>query len=229
MVNELKTSLKNAKVIQSLLFDFFLPSIVWSWMDLKCRYRRSMIGPLWETLNIAILISGMSLVSSAIFKVPIFEILPFLSFGIIFWNVIANSLADGASCFTAHGNLIQNSTTNIFLYVGRVVSRIYINTAHHMVIFFPVVLIFNVPLNMNTLLIIPGIIILVVNSIWVVAFLGFICARYRDLEMVIKNITQLMFFVTPIFWKPLPLGLLAFLLLVGSRLPLCQQYHSLKI
>jgi ABC-2 type transport system permease protein/lipopolysaccharide transport system permease protein len=31
--------------------------------------------------------------------------------------------------------------------------------------------------------------------------LAFLCARFRDLEQIIRNLLQLAFFVTPVFWK----------------------------
>ncbi|MDA9405745.1 hypothetical protein XH80_02850 [Bradyrhizobium sp. CCBAU 45384] len=31
--------------------------------------------------------------------------------------------------------------------------------------------------------------------------LGFICARYRDVELIVRNLMQLAFFLTPVFWN----------------------------
>ncbi|MEI7669432.1 MAG: hypothetical protein WCJ33_05060, partial [Pseudomonadota bacterium] len=42
--------------------------------------------------------------------------------------------------------------------------------------------------------------ILLINSFWIVPALGLICARFRDLEMVVRNIMQLAFYATPVFW-----------------------------
>src|SRR5262245_14063610 len=39
----------------------------WAWLDIVCHYRRSRIGPLWETINILVMVLGLSVVSSAIF------------------------------------------------------------------------------------------------------------------------------------------------------------------
>jgi len=170
-------------------------------MDIKCRYRRSTLGPFWETANITIMILGMAFVSGALFNVPVKEILPYLGLGIIFWMVIANSINEGASCFISHSNLLKNSNSSIGLYVGRTILRIHITAAHHLVIYIGAVIFLNVEINAKTLLVIPGIVLLFLNSLWVAPTLGFICARYRDFEMIVRNITQLLFFVTPIFWN----------------------------
>lgn len=177
-------------------------SYFWAWMDIKCRYRRSALGPFWETVNMTIMILGMAFVSGALFNVPIKEMLPFLGLGIIFWSVIANSINEGASCFISHSNLLKNSNSSIGFYVGRTILRVYITAAHHLVIYILAVIFLNVDINANTLLGIPGIFLLFLNSLWIAPTLGFICARYRDFEMIVRNITQLLFFVTPIFWNP---------------------------
>src|ERR1700693_4557720 len=38
----------------------------WAWLDTVCQYRRSKIGPLWETINILVMTLGMTIVSSAV-------------------------------------------------------------------------------------------------------------------------------------------------------------------
>jgi len=49
---------------------------------------------------------------------------------------------------------------------------------------------------------IPGLLALLVTSVWLAAILAPLCARYRDLHHTIKTGMQLMFFVTPILWMP---------------------------
>jgi hypothetical protein len=31
----------------------------WSWLDIVCHYRRSRIGPLWETVNILVMVAAV--------------------------------------------------------------------------------------------------------------------------------------------------------------------------
>src|SRR6266550_7968334 len=38
----------------------------WAWLDIVCHYRRSRIGPLWETINISVMMIGLTVVSSAV-------------------------------------------------------------------------------------------------------------------------------------------------------------------
>ena len=46
-----------------------------------------------------------------------------------------------------------------------------------------------------------GIALVFINGYWVGVVLAFLCARFRDLEQIIRNLLQLGFFVTQVFWK----------------------------
>ncbi|HHW4682602.1 MAG TPA: hypothetical protein ACQGQI_05340 [Xylella sp.] len=53
------------------------------WQDVRQRYRRSVLGPFWLTISIAVMIATMGLVFGQILNVPLAEFLPFLTAGII--------------------------------------------------------------------------------------------------------------------------------------------------
>ena len=36
-------------------------SFFWAWLDTVCQYRRSRIGPFWETINVAVMVFGLTL------------------------------------------------------------------------------------------------------------------------------------------------------------------------
>src|SRR5262249_7454093 len=40
--------------------------LTWAWLDTVCQYRRSKIGPLWETINVLVMTLGIAVVSSAV-------------------------------------------------------------------------------------------------------------------------------------------------------------------
>ena len=58
-----------------------------------------------------------------------------------------------------------------------------------------------IPLTWIALLSIPGIALLFVNGFWVIIVLAFICARFRDVELIVRNLLQIAFLVTPVFWN----------------------------
>lgn len=169
----------------------------WAWLDTVCQYRRSIIGPLWETINMAVLIAGCTVVSSAIFGG---NNLPYIALGIIIWSVILSAVTDGSATFIKNSNYITGTNFSIDLYVGRTVFKTAINFSHHAILYFLAVSFLPVPVGWISLLAIPGIVLLFLNVYWAVVVFAFLSARFRDIEMILRNAVQLAFFITPVFW-----------------------------
>ena len=176
-------------------------SLLWAWLDVICQYRRSRIGPLWETINVVVMILGLTLVSSAIFGGEVASLIGYIGLGIITWSAINSLITEGSTAFVRNASLIISSNIGIDLYVGRTVFKIAITFGHHLILYFIGVGLMIVPLGWTSLLAIPGIILLFVNGFWIVTVLAFICARFRDVELIVRNLLQLAFFVTPVFWN----------------------------
>lgn len=176
-------------------------ALSWAWLDTVCQYRRSRIGPLWESLNVLVMLLGLSVVSSAIFGSNVTDIIAYVGLGIIVWSAISALIGEGGSVFVRNAGYLSNSNLGLGLYVGRTVFKIMITFGHHSIIYVIGVMLALVPLSWTSLFAIPGIILLFVNGFWIVMVLGFICARYRDVELIVRNLMQLAFFMTPVFWN----------------------------
>jgi ABC-2 type transport system permease protein/lipopolysaccharide transport system permease protein len=50
--------------------------------------------------------------------------------------------------------------------------------------------------------IIPGFLLIVINGLLVTLYLGMISARFRDVPQIVTAVTQIVFFLTPVLWKP---------------------------
>src|SRR5258708_32822844 len=59
------------------------------WNDIRQRYRRSTLGPLWITLSMAVFIGVLGVIYSRIFHVEVDIYLPFLTAGYVTWGFIA--------------------------------------------------------------------------------------------------------------------------------------------
>src|SRR5262249_31487351 len=103
-------------------------------------------------------------------------------------------------------NQILTTNISVDLYVGRTVSKAFITFAHHLALYVLGLVLGLLPLTWVGLLAIPGILLLFLNGIFVVTILAFICARFRDLEMIVRNLLQLAFLLTPVFWNYQQIG-----------------------
>jgi ABC-type polysaccharide/polyol phosphate export permease len=175
-------------------------ALVWAWLDLICQYRRSHIGPLWESINVLVMTLGISVVSSAVIGGNIGDQIGYIGLGIIVWSAITAQIGEGTTVFVRHRDYILSSNLSIDFYVGRMSFRVLITFCHHLVLYALAVALGLIALHWTALLAIPGILLLFVNGFWAITLLGLLCARFRDVELIVRNLLQLAFFVTPIFW-----------------------------
>ena len=57
------------------------------WLDIRLRYRGSLLGPFWLTLSTAVMVASLGVLYSALFHIDIHEYLPFLALSQVLWHV----------------------------------------------------------------------------------------------------------------------------------------------
>lgn len=170
------------------------------WQDIKQRYRRSTLGPLWITIATGVMSLALGLLYSMLFQISVAEFLPHVTVGFIIWGFISGCIKDGANVFIENEGLIKQLPSALSVHVYRLVWRQLLFLAHNMVIWLLLVVIFRIPLGLNLLLFIPGLLLLVVNGVWVAMFFGMVATRFRDVAPLLEALVQLLFYVTPIVW-----------------------------
>ena len=170
------------------------------WQDIKQRYRRSVLGPLWITIATGVMALALGLLYSVLFKVPIAEFLPHVTVGLIMWGFISGCIKEGADIFIDNEGLIKQLPSALSVHVYRLVWRQTLFLAHNLVIWLALIIIFPRALGWEFFLFIPGLFLLLVNGVWVAMFFGIIATRFRDVAPLLEALVQLLFYVTPIVW-----------------------------
>ncbi len=93
------------------------------WQDIKQRYRRSVLGPFWITIATGATAVAMGRLYSKLFKLELAEHLPYVTLGLIIWNLINASILEGADVFVANEGLIKQLPTPLSVHVYRLVWR----------------------------------------------------------------------------------------------------------
>lgn len=170
------------------------------WQDIILRYRRSILGPFWLTLSMAVMVFTIGLLYGSILKVDIREYLPYLTIGLLAWGFISGLINDGCQVFIESDWLICQADLPLSMFPLRVVWRNLILFLHNVPVYIVIVIFLQVKIDWGFLLIIPGLIILIANALWCTILLGMLSARFRDLPQIIESILQVAFFLTPIIW-----------------------------
>jgi ABC-type polysaccharide/polyol phosphate export permease len=169
--------------------------------DIKQRFRRSVIGPLWITLSMGIFVFALGLVFSTIAQMKIDEILLYIAVGVIFWNLLSTTLTEGSTIFTSNAGQIRNVPIELSIYVYRMLARNVIILAFNMLIYIGGLMIFPPPANLNYLLFIPGAVLFLLNLFWISLVFGILSSRYRDVPQIVATAMQILFIITPVFWS----------------------------
>jgi ABC-2 type transport system permease protein len=171
------------------------------WQDIKQRYRRSVLGPIWITIATGTMAVALGGLYSTLFHLPLAEHLPYVTLGLIIWNLINASILEGADVFVANEGLIKQLPTPLSVHVYRLVWRQIILFAHNIIIFVIIAIIFPQPWKWTDLSFIPALAIIALNCVWVALCFGILATRYRDISPLLFSLVQLLFYVTPIIWN----------------------------
>lgn len=172
------------------------------WNDILQRYRRSLLGPLWLTASMAIMVVSLGLVYSKIFKAELHDFMPFLCAGLLIWGYISSILSEAGTLFTGAESYIKQIRLPFSVYVLRFMWGKVIIFAHNFVIYFAILIYFQIWPGGVVLYAIPGFLVVTVNGALASMCLGMMSARFRDIPQVIASVIQIVFFITPIMWKP---------------------------
>ncbi|RYZ13016.1 MAG: ABC transporter permease [Comamonadaceae bacterium] len=173
-----------------------------AWYDIRLRYRRSMLGPLWLTLSMGAMIAGMGPLYSSLFGTPLANYFPHLALGIIFWSFFSSMVTDSCNAFINAGNYLKQGHFPISLFVWRGMARNVIQLAHQIIIYVPVAIYAGISPSWSMLLTIPAFAIALVNAHALGLLLGLVCTRFRDVAQIVASVMQMLMFMTPVFWLP---------------------------
>jgi ABC-type polysaccharide/polyol phosphate export permease len=163
------------------------------WQDIKQRYRRSLLGPLWLTISSGIMILALGAVYAAIFRMSLEEYFPFLAVGLVIWALVSSFASDGCQVFIANEAMIKQLRLPFFVYVLRMVWRNLLLVLAYFRI---------APTPGQLLAFLAGLGLTLANAIWLGMVLGCLCARFRDIPLIVNSLVQLLFFLTPVIWHP---------------------------
>jgi ABC-type polysaccharide/polyol phosphate export permease len=172
------------------------------WLDVKQRYRRAVLGPFWITISMSVLVLTLGTVYAELFKQDVHSFLPYLAGGFIVWNFCTATINESTTAFVQAEGLIKQGGIPISLHVFRTIFRNFIINAHSLSVMLLLYVWQPSLLNWHLLLIVPGLALMLVNFAWISLVLGVLCTRFRDLPPIIGNLLQILFFVTPVMYRP---------------------------
>ena len=174
--------------------------ITLGWQDIQHRYRRSVLGPIWITLSMSVMIYTLGFIYGGLFKMDLSKYFPHIATGILLWHFIAGMIQEEIDAFIECAHYIKQIKLPFTTYILRVIVRNYVVFAHNVIAIIPLLIYFRIPTQIY-------LVFLSLTLVGVCAFsygivLAMLGARFRDIKPIIQNILQIVFYVTPIMWMP---------------------------
>lgn len=170
------------------------------WQDIRQRYRRSVLGPIWITISMAVTAVALGILYAGLFGNSLETQLPYILVGFIVWAFISGCLLEGADVFIANEGLIKHLPAPLSVHIYRLIWRQTLLFAHNLIVYVIMLVVFPRDLHWSSLLAVPAFLLLALNGTWAALLFGMASSRFRDLNPIVQSVVQLMFFLTPIVW-----------------------------
>ena len=170
--------------------------------DIYMRYRRSLLGPFWISLSMAVLVMGLALLYGRIFGQEFHEYLFWIACSFLTWFLISNLIADGMATAIEAEHQLRSIRIPLPVLAARMVHRNLIIFLHNLVVIVALVALFGMKPSFGMLTSLIGLVVIMAVGFFAALVLGPLCLRFRDITQVVSNALQICFFITPILWQP---------------------------
>ncbi|MDD6579580.1 MAG: ABC transporter permease [Lachnospiraceae bacterium] len=168
--------------------------------DFKAKYKRSVLGMLWSLLNPVFMMGIQYYVFSTIFKNNVEYYGVYLLLGVICFNYFSEVCNASLASIVINAGLINKVYVPKYLYtVTKSVSAL-INFALSMVPLIVLVVISKIPLKIEMLLAMYGVIFLVIFCMGMGLILASIMVFFRDTQFLWGLFSMIIMYATPIFY-----------------------------
>lgn len=214
------------------LHDVVRSATLWPiWMrlglqDVRLKFRRSAIGAAWPFVNLAVLVLSIGFIYANLLGQEPKTFIPYLTVGMILWGYLTSSIVDGGNAFIHAEGYIKQISLPIYVYIFRSFVSISVTALITMCAFAIVAVLYQVPVGPATLLVIPGLILVMAASLLLITIFAHLNARFRDVAHMVAVGMQVLFYVTPVIFPAALLRDRRDLALVVDLNPL---YHLLEV
>lgn len=170
--------------------------------DLKSRFRRSKLGLMWTVIQPLCMTLILSFVFSAVFRQPLGEYAMYILSGIVVWNMLQACLVNSGSALFASEQYIRQFNHPISIYTLRYA---ILNVATFLMEMIALVIwvLFTEPMNLVFgILTLPISLVFYFPLVWgLVTIAGYSGAKYRDYPQIMGLLMQMVYYLSPVFFK----------------------------
>jgi len=173
--------------------------------EVKARYKQSILGYFWVILNPLAQMLVMSFAFSIILRIPTNSAgnIPysiFLFVALLPWNLFSNSLSSACGSLVGSASLITKVYfPRTILVISTIIAKV-VDFLFAGIILVIYMVIYQIPININILWIIPIFIIQQIFTLGLALFFAAANLLYRDIQYLLSLILTLWLYLTPVIY-----------------------------
>lgn len=168
--------------------------------EVQQRYRRSRLGLAWIVLSYLLFVAAIAIFFGGFSSKNSHEFTAHVAVNYALFSFLVANLTDGCAVFKVSKTWIASMSLPHSIHVLKSVARSLFVFSISTIVAFVVLLATGHLVSPEAWMAVPAFLVLLVNAVFVQTWLGYITARFRDLEHLMLSLTRILFFTTPILW-----------------------------
>ncbi|MGT2500387.1 glycosyltransferase [Bradyrhizobium guangxiense] len=182
-------------------FDSIRIAATLAWSDMRHRYIRSLLGPFWMSLQMAIVVAVLGSVIGQISNADVLSRLPMLALSMTAWTFLNSVVLDATTALQNSASLIRDRALPPVIFLLQCTFRQALFALHNACVPLVLWLILSPHDLSHGLAALPGLLLFVVCTFALSLVLGAMATRYRDLKPIIESTLMLAFLASPVIWS----------------------------
>ena len=196
-----------AEIINEIISIINRKELLWQMVsrEVKARYKQSILGYFWVILNPLAQMLVMSFAFSLILRIPTnaasnIPYSVFLFVALLPWTLFSNSLSSASNSLVSSASLITKIYfPRTILVISTIIAKI-IDFFFALSVLIAYMIIYQIPININILWVIPIFIIQQIFTLGLSLFFAAANLLYRDIQYLLSLILTLWMYITPVIY-----------------------------
>jgi ABC-type polysaccharide/polyol phosphate export permease len=172
-----------------------------AWSDMRHRYVRSLLGPFWMSLQMAIVVAVLGSVIGQMSNASILARLPMLALSMTAWTFLNSVVLDATTALQNSASLIRDRALPPVIFLLQCTFRQALFALHNACVPLVLWLLLSPHDLSGAVAALPGLLLFVACTFALSLVLGAMATRYRDLKPIIESTLMLAFLASPVIWS----------------------------
>lgn len=172
-----------------------------AWLEIATKYRRSRLGILWMLAPALLYVWGMGWFFFGPRQVALAPYIAHLGIGFLVYRLAIMVVSDSATVAASQRAFILDGRTRLTDFALRVVARALFYLLTALPVMLPLLFMQGMGIDgLSFLLSVLGLLVVLLNCIWLAAVVAMAGARFSDIGEFTNNLYLLGYIFTPIMW-----------------------------